>query len=100
MWTFKIVFLTERGEFFMTITDVRIRKINTEAKMKAIVSVTINDAFVVHDVKVVEGHNGLFVAMPSKRMPDGDFRDVAHPISSDARAVIQSAVLQAYELAV
>lgn len=100
MWTFKIVFLTERGEFFMTITDVRIRKINTEGKMKAIVSVTINDAFVVHDVKVVEGHNGLFVAMPSKRMPDGDFRDVAHPISSDARAVIQSAVLQAYELAV
>lgn len=68
--------------------------------MKAIVSVTINDAFVIHDVKVVEGHSGLFVAMPSKRMPDGDFRDVAHPISSDARAIIQGAVLEAYESAV
>lgn len=81
----------------MQVTDVRIRKINQEGKMKAIVSVTLNDAFVVHDVKVVEGQNGLFVAMPSKRMPDGEFKDIAHPISQDARSVIQQAVLQAYD---
>ena len=81
----------------MNITDVRIRKINMDGRMKAIVSVTFDDAFVVHDVKVVEGQNGLFVAMPSRKMPDGEFRDIAHPISSDAREVIQSAVLKAYE---
>ncbi len=81
----------------MQVTDVRIRKINQEGKMKAIVSVTLNDAFVVHDVKVVEGQNGLFVAMPSKRMPDGEFKDIAHPISQEARSVIQQAVLQAYD---
>ena len=81
----------------MQVTDVRIRKINQEGKMKAIVSVTLNDAFVVHDVKVVEGQNGLFVAMPSKRMPDGEFKDIAHPISQESRAVIQEAVLKAYE---
>ncbi|OQA08737.1 MAG: putative septation protein SpoVG [Firmicutes bacterium ADurb.Bin373] len=65
--------------------------------MKAIVSVTFDDAFVIHDVKVVEGHNGLFVAMPSRKTPDGEFRDIAHPITSSAREVIQSAVLNAYE---
>lgn len=84
----------------MNITDVRIRKINMDGRMKAIVSVTFDDAFVVHDVKVVEGQNGLFVAMPSKKMPDGEFRDIAHPISSSAREVIQSAVLKAYEEAI
>lgn len=65
--------------------------------MKAIVSVTFDDAFVIHDVKIVEGHNGLFVAMPSRKTPDGEFRDIAHPINSSAREVIQSAVLNAYE---
>lgn len=80
----------------MNITDVQIRKINQEGKMKAIVSVTFDDAFVVHDVKVVEGQNGLFVAMPSRRTPDGEFRDIAHPISQAARSVIQEAVLKAY----
>jgi len=84
----------------MNITDVRIRKINMDGRMKAIVSVTFDDAFVVHDVKVVEGQKGLFVAMPSKKMPDGEFRDIAHPISSAARDVIQSAVLKAYEEAI
>lgn len=84
----------------MNVTDVRIRKINLDGRMKAIVSVTIDDAFVVHDVKVVEGQKGLFVAMPSRRMPDGEFRDIAHPISSGAREVIQSAVLDAYESAI
>lgn len=81
----------------MQVTDVRIRKINQEGKMKAIVSVTLNDAFVVHDVKVVEGQSGLFVAMPSKRMPDGEFKDIAHPISQEARRIIQEAVLRAFE---
>lgn len=79
------------------ITDVRIRKINVDGKMKAIVSVTFDNAFVVHDIKVVEGQNGLFVAMPSKKTPDGEFRDVAHPISSEAREIIQKAVLNAFE---
>ena len=73
----------------MNITDVRIRKINMDGRMKAIVSVTFDDAFVVHDVKVVEGQNGLFVAMPSRKMPDGEFRDIAHPISSSARRLFK-----------
>ncbi len=80
----------------MDITDVRIRKVNVEGKMKAIVSVTIDNAFVVHDVKVVEGTNGLIVAMPSRKTPEGEFRDIAHPISSAAREIIQTAVLKAY----
>ncbi|MEG3072431.1 MAG: septation regulator SpoVG [Peptococcaceae bacterium] len=81
----------------MQVTDVRVRKVLSEGRMKAIVSVTFDDAFVIHDVKVVEGHNGLFVAMPSRKTPDGEFRDIAHPITSSAREVIQSAVLNAYE---
>lgn len=64
--------------------------------MKAIVSVTFDDSFVIHDVKVVEGQNGLFVAMPSRKTPDGEFRDIAHPITSSAREVVQNAVLEAY----
>ncbi|MDD2443673.1 MAG: septation regulator SpoVG [Desulfotomaculaceae bacterium] len=80
----------------MEVTDVRVRKIIADGKMKAIVSVTFDESFVVHDVKVVEGQNGLFVAMPSRRTPDGVFRDIAHPINSSARNLIQSAVLQAY----
>jgi len=83
----------------LIVTDVRVRKILTEGKMKAIVSVTLDDMFVIHDVKVVEGQNGLFVAMPSRKTPDGEFRDIAHPITSSAREVIQNAVLQAYEAA-
>lgn len=83
----------------MIVTDVRVRKILTEGKMKAIVSVTLDDMFVIHDVKVVEGQNGLFVAMPSRKTPDGEFRDIAHPITASAREVIQVAVLQAYEAA-
>ncbi|HHX51817.1 MAG TPA: septation regulator SpoVG [Clostridia bacterium] len=84
----------------MNITDVRVRKINQEGKMKAVVSVTFDDAFVVHDVKVVEGQNGLFVAMPSRKTPDGEYRDIAHPISASARSVIQEAVLKAYQEAI
>jgi len=73
-----------------------VRKVLNDGKMKAIVSVTFDDSFVIHDVKVVEGQNGLFVAMPSRKTPDGEFRDIAHPITSSAREVVQSAVLEAY----
>jgi len=84
----------------MIVTDVRVRKVLPEGRMKAIVSVTLDDMFVIHDVKVVEGNKGLFVAMPSRKTPDGEFRDIAHPINSSARELIQSAVLQAYEDAI
>jgi stage V sporulation protein G len=80
----------------MRVTDVRIRKITNEGRMKAIVSITIDDQFVVHDVRVIEGNNGLFVAMPSKRTPDGEFKDIAHPINTETRELIQVAVLSAY----
>jgi stage V sporulation protein G len=89
-----------KGGEGLNITDVRIRKINQDGKMKAIVSVTLDDSFVIHDVKVIEGQNGLFVAMPSRKMPDGEFRDIAHPICSSAREIIQNAVLKAYDEAI
>lgn len=81
----------------MQITDVRIRKIATEGKMKAIVSVTFDNEFVVHDIKVIEGQNGLFIAMPSRKTPDGEFKDIAHPINTTTREKIQSAILAEYE---
>ena len=81
----------------MNITDVRIRKVGEEGKMKAIASVTFDDEFVVHDIKVIEGRNGLFIAMPSKKMSDGDFRDIAHPLLSETRNRIKDAILNAYE---
>ncbi|OPL11065.1 MAG: hypothetical protein AVO34_02925 [Firmicutes bacterium ML8_F2] len=80
----------------MRVTDVRIRRMAQEGKMRAIVSITFNDQFVVHDVRVIEGNNGLFVAMPSKRIPNGEFRDIAHPINSETREEIQYSVLTAY----
>ncbi len=81
----------------MQVTDVRIRKITTEGKMKAIVSVTFDDEFVVHDIKIIDGQNGLFIAMPSRKMGEGDFRDIAHPINSETRNKIQSAIFAQYE---
>lgn len=81
----------------MKVTDVRIRKIAEEGKMKAIVSVTFDDEFVVHDIKIIEGQNGLFIAMPSRKMADGEFRDIAHPINADTRKKIQDAIFQEYE---
>ncbi|MCR1899009.1 septation regulator SpoVG [Irregularibacter muris] len=81
----------------MQITDVRIRKINAEGKMKAIVSVTFNDQFVVHDIKIIEGQNGLFIAMPSRKTPEGEFKDIAHPINSETRTFIQEAILRVYQ---
>ena len=83
----------------MTITDVRIRKIASDGKMKAIVSVTFYNEFVVHDIKVLEGQNGLFIAMPSRKTPDGEFKDIAHPINTDTREKIQASILEAYEKA-
>ena len=80
----------------MNITDIRIRKVQSEGKMRAVASITFDDEFVVHDVRVIEGQNGLFVAMPSRKTPEGEFRDVAHPITSSAREMIQNAVLKAY----
>ena len=81
----------------MQITDVRIRKIATDGKMKAIVSVTFDHEFVVHDIKIIEGQNGLFIAMPSRKTPDGEFKDIAHPINTDTREKIQASILETYE---
>lgn len=81
----------------MQITDVRIRKIATDGKMKAIVSVTFDNEFVVHDIKIIEGQNGLFIAMPSRKTPDGEFKDIAHPINTDTREKIQASILETYE---
>ena len=81
----------------MKVTDVRLRKIQTDGRMKALVSITLDEAFVIHDVRVIEGNSGLFVAMPSKRTPDGEFRDIAHPINSDMRQEIQDAVMKVYD---
>lgn len=81
----------------MQITDVRVRKIANEGKMKAIVSVTFDNEFVVHDIKVIDGQNGLFIAMPSRKTPDGEFKDIAHPINTDTRERIQSSILAEYE---
>ncbi|MFY9214460.1 MAG: septation regulator SpoVG [Tissierellaceae bacterium] len=81
----------------MMITDVRVRKITEEGKMKAIVSVTFDDEFVVHDIKIIDGQNGLFIAMPSRKMADGEFRDIAHPINATTRQKIQEAVFSEYE---
>ena len=80
----------------MEITDVRIRKIDVEGKMKAVVSVTFDNEFVVHDIKVIESQNGLFIAMPSRKTPDGEFKDIAHPINAATRDKIQKAILDKY----
>mgnify|MGYP001083611987 FL=1 len=81
----------------MQITDVRVRKIEKEGKMKAIVSITLDGEFVVHDIKVIEGEKGLFIAMPSRRAGDGEYRDIAHPINSQTREMIQNIILERYE---
>ena len=81
----------------MDITDERIRKVGNEGKMKAFASVTFDEEFVVHDIKIIEGVNGLFIAMPSRKMNDGNYRDIAHPLLSETRVRINNAVLSAYE---
>lgn len=81
----------------MNITDVRIRKVDKEGKMKAVVSITIEDVFVVHDIKVIEGEKGLFIAMPSRKASDGEYRDIAHPINSETRESLQNLILNKYQ---
>ena len=83
----------------MQITDVRVRKITKEGKMRAIVSITLDDEFVIHDIKVIEGDKGLFIAMPSKKATDGEYRDIAHPINSATRDRIQTIILDRYQKA-
>ncbi len=80
----------------MNITDIRVRRIEKEGKMRAIVSITIDEEFVVHDIKVIEGEKGLFIAMPSRMASDGEYRDIAHPINSTTRERLQSMILEAY----
>ena len=83
----------------MNITDVRVRQVVKEGKMKAVVSITIDNVFVVHDIKVIEGDKGLFIAMPSRRNAEGEYRDIAHPINSETRELIQNIILESYEKA-
>lgn len=87
----------ERRLESMQITDVRVRKVAKEGKLKAVVSITIDDEFVVHDIKVIEGEKGLFIAMPSKKALDGEYRDIAHPINTATRERIQTTILDRYE---
>jgi stage V sporulation protein G len=86
----------KRGGEKMEVTDVRLRRVQTDGRMRAIASITLDNEFVVHDIRVIDGNTGLFVAMPSKRTPDGEFRDIAHPINSDTRNKIQEIILNAY----
>lgn len=81
----------------MNITDVRVRRVAKEGKMKAVVSITIDEEFVVHDIKVIEGEKGLFIAMPSRKATDGEYRDIAHSINSATREKIQNIILEKYE---
>ncbi|HOO27125.1 MAG TPA: septation regulator SpoVG [Lachnospiraceae bacterium] len=83
----------------MNITDVRVRKVAKDGKMKAVVSITLDDEFVIHDIKVIEGEKGLFIAMPSRKTAEGEYRDIAHPIRSEAREKIQKVILEGYEKA-
>ena len=88
----------EKGDLnSMQITDVRVRKVTKEGKLKAVVSITIDNEFVVHDIKVIEGEKGLFIAMPSKKALDGEYRDIAHPINSGTRDRIQTIILEKYQ---
>lgn len=86
-----------KGAYIMQITDVRIRRVEKEGKMKAVVSITIDEEFVVHDIKVIEGEKGLFIAMPSRKAADGEYRDIAHPINSETREQIQKLILEKYQ---
>ena len=86
----------EGGERVLNVTDIRVKRISTEGKMKAVASVTFDNAFVVHDIKIIEGQDKLFTAMPSRRTPDGVFKDIAHPINSETRAELERLILDKY----
>ena len=92
-----ILYGKTKGAAKMNITDVRVRKVAKEGKMKAVVSITIDDEYVVHDIKVIEGEKGLFIAMPSRKATDGEYRDIAHPINSATRDRIQRIILDKYD---
>ena len=96
-WMYKIYTLGKGGARKMEITDVRLRKVNSENRMIAVASVTFDNEFAVHDIKVIESQNGLFIAMPSRKTPNGEFKDIAHPINPETREKIQKAILDAYE---
>ena len=81
----------------MTITDIRIRKVDREGRMRAVASITFDEAFVVHDIKIIEGTENLFIAMPSRKTPDGAFKDIAHPINTEMRETLSDAILAKYE---
>ena len=81
----------------MQVTDIRIRSVEKEGKMKAVVSITIDDEFVVHDIKIIEGEKGRFIAMPSRRASDGEYRDIAHPINTATRERLQNMILAKYQ---
>lgn len=93
----KVLRVCRKGGYKMNITDVRIRRMGEEGKMKAVASVTFDDEFVVHDIKIIDGQNGLFIAMPSRKVGEGDFRDVAHPLKSETRAKIKDAIFAEYD---
>lgn len=84
----------------MKVTDVRVRLVTSDSRLRGIVTVTFDDSFVVHDIRVIEGENGIFVAMPSKKMPNGGFRDIAHPIHQEMRKAVEDAIIKAYEAAI
>lgn len=83
----------------MQITDIRVRKVTKESKMKAVVSITLDEVFVIHDIKVIDGDNGPFIAMPSRKTSDGEYRDIAHPINSETREIMQKLIIEKYEAA-
>lgn len=80
----------------LKITDIRVKKVSTDNKMKAVVSVTFDNAFVVHDIKIIEGQDKLFTAMPSRKTPEGEYKDIAHPINSEMRADMENQILAKY----
>lgn len=86
-----------RGGESMTITDVKVKKVQASGRLRAIASITIDDMFAIHDMKVIAGDEGLFIAMPNRKTPSGEYRDIAHPINSQARHMLQTAILTAYD---
>ena len=80
----------------MKITDVRLKKVDGHNRLKAIASVTIDDCFVIHELRIIDGDNGLFIAMPSRKLPEGEFKDIAHPINAETREQLEKAVLDEY----
>ena len=81
----------------MNITDIRVKRISTPGKMRAVASITFDEMFVVHDIKIIEGQSGLFIAMPSKKTPDGEYKDIVHPLNTETREMLKKTVLDEFE---